>query len=57
MVVTGQFLAVEFGWAMGKSPGRHCVGSSPSELAMVVRAGLEKYHSPSIRTLVAAGAQ
>jgi hypothetical protein len=57
MAATGQFLAVELGLVMGKSPARHCEGSSPSELAMVVRAGLEKYHSPSIRTLAAMGAQ
>jgi hypothetical protein len=42
---------------MGKSPGDHCEGSSPCELVIVVSAGLEKYHSPLICTLVAVGSK
>jgi hypothetical protein len=53
---TGQFGAGPwFGWAMGKSPGCHCPGSRPAEVVVVVVDGLEKYHSPRISTLVAAG--
>ena len=53
---TGQFGAGPWlGKAMGKSPGDHCVGSSPSDDVVVVLAALEKNHSPRTWTVVAEG--
>src|SRR6266513_482848 len=63
MSATGQFAEVVFGDWIGKSPGRHCAGSSPgvstgfvSVLAGADRSyGSAKYHSPLICTRVAVG--
>ena len=53
---TGQFGAGPWlGYAIGKSPGVHCDGSSPCDDIVDVFAAFEKNHSPRICTVVADG--
>src|SRR4029079_9530576 len=51
MSATGQLASVEFGDAIGKSPGRHWDGSRPADAAGDALASLaeEKNHSPLMR--------
>ena len=54
---TGQFGWKELGNGIGKSPGRHWLGSRPGDTGGTAldSAALEKYHSPLIRTEEAVG--